>query len=179
MKLAAELASSDTRPWLIWCNLNSESEALAKSIPGAVEVTGSDSDEDKERAMMGFSDGSIRCLVTKPSIAGFGMNWQHCDRMAFIGLSDSYEQFYQAVRRCWRFGQKNEVEAHIVTSEAEGAVLANIKRKEADAKRMADEMVAHMAPISGAIVHGMKRETIDYNPQMPMELPAWLAEEAA
>ena len=93
----------------------------------------------KESRMLGFSSGDVKILVTKPKIAGFGMNWQHCSNIAFVGLSDSYEQYYQAVRRCWRFGQKEEVNCYIITAETEGAVVANIKRKEQDAERMAKE----------------------------------------
>jgi superfamily II DNA or RNA helicase len=151
---AAAIVNATKEPFLIWCNLNSESEMLKAAIPGAVEVKGSDSIEHKEKAMAGFTDGSIRVLVTKPSIAGFGMNWQHCSNMAFVGLSDSYEQFYQAVRRCWRFGQKSTVNVYIVTAETEGAVVANIKRKEADAMKMAEEMVENMHDLNESALHG-------------------------
>lgn len=140
--------------WLIWCNLNSESEAATSFIPGAVEIRGSDSREDKELRMLAFSEGAIRVLVTKPSICGWGMNWQHCSNVVFLGLSDSYEQFYQAVRRCWRFGQKNPVDCYIVTSSNEGAVTENIKRKEKDAARMAKEMVNNMHELNQKEVHG-------------------------
>ena len=113
--------------------------------------------------MAGFSDGSIRVLVTKPSIAGFGMNWQHCADMAFVGLSDSYEQFYQAVRRCWRFGQKKTVNVHVITAETEGAVVANIKRKEKDAMQMAANMVEHMKDLNKQALDGAtQRIKTDY-----------------
>ncbi|OPX93423.1 MAG: DNA adenine methyltransferase YhdJ [Pelotomaculum sp. PtaB.Bin104] len=141
---AARIVTSKNSPWLVWCDLNRESEALRKAIPGAVEVRGSDSPEHKEKSMIGFSVGDIQVLVTKPSIAGHGMNWQHCSDVVFVGLSDSYEQFYQAVRRCWRFGQKNEVNVHIVIAETEGAVRANIERKEKEAMVMMDNIVKHM-----------------------------------
>lgn len=150
----AAIVNATKRPFLVWCNLNSESDALVKAIPDAVEVKGSDSNDAKERAMLGFTDGSIRVLVTKPSIAGFGMNWQHCADMAFVGLSDSYEQFYQAVRRCWRFGQHNTVNVHVITAETEGAVVANIKRKEADAMSMAENMVEHMKDLNAEALRG-------------------------
>jgi superfamily II DNA or RNA helicase len=150
----AAVVNATADPFLVWCNLNDESHMLAKAIPGAVEVSGSDSNEAKERAMLGFSRGEIRVLVTKPSIAGFGMNWQHCNNMAFVGLSDSYEQFYQAVRRCWRFGQTRPVNVYVVTAETEGAVVANIKRKEADAMKMAENMVEHMKDLNSAALHG-------------------------
>lgn len=139
----AEMVNASAEPWVIWCDLNSESSALARLIPDAVEVTGSDDAEHKEGAMLGFSAGDHRVIVTKPSIAGFGMNWQHCPNMAFVGLSDSYEQYYQALRRCWRFGQEREVHAHIIISDQEGNVAANILRKERDAQAMAEGMVAH------------------------------------
>lgn len=150
----AEIVNATDEPFLVWCNLNSESRALADAIPGAVEVTGSDSLETKEAAMQNFTDRVTRVLVTKPSIAGFGMNWQHCRNMAFVGLSDSYEQFYQAVRRCWRFGQEQTVNAYIITADIEGAVVENIKRKEADAERMADGMAEHMKDLNAESLHG-------------------------
>jgi DNA modification methylase len=141
----AELAGNCSDQWLVWCNLNAESEAVTRLIPDAVEVRGSDSPAKKEEALLGFVDGRIRVLVTKPSIAGFGMNLQNCHRVAFLGLSDSYEQYYQAVRRCWRFGQDSPVDVHIVTAATEGAVLKNIQRKEADAETMCEEMVQFVA----------------------------------
>lgn len=161
-KLAAEIANNTNGPCLVWCNLNDESAAAKHLIDGAVEVKGSDKNEHKESAMLGFSDGSVKTLVTKPSIAGFGMNWQHCDTMIFLGLSDSYEQFYQAVRRCWRFGQSKKVTVHVVTAETEGAVVKNIERKETDADRMASEMVKYMADINTDEIHGTTRQTVDY-----------------
>jgi DNA modification methylase/superfamily II DNA or RNA helicase len=142
---AAQLvAEKPDEPWLIWCDLNRESEALKKAIPGAVEVKGSDSPEYKENSLVGFTNGDFNVLVTKPSIAGFGMNWQHCSNVIFVGLSDSYEQFYQAVRRCWRFGQEKEVNAHIVIAETEGKVKENIQRKERDASAMFDNIIENM-----------------------------------
>lgn len=113
--------------------------------------------------MIDFSEGRIRVLVTKPSICGFGMNWQHCADVAFVGLSDSYEQFYQAIRRCWRFGQKHPVNIHIITAETEGAVVANIKRKERDAMDMAAKMVDHMKDINSRALHGApSRDKTEY-----------------
>jgi superfamily II DNA or RNA helicase len=147
--IAAKVNESD-EAWLLWCNLNAESEALAQAIPDAVEVRGSHSADFKERALLDFSAGKTRVMVSKPSIAGFGMNWQHCHNVAFVGLSDSYEQFYQAVRRCWRFGQEQEVNCHIVTAETEGAVVSNIKRKERQSAEMMGEIVKHMNQTKGA-----------------------------
>lgn len=155
-KVAELVAQKPNEPWLIWCNLNSESEAACDLIPGAVEVRGSDSREDKESNMMAFTSGALLKLVTKPSIAGYGMNWQHCNNVVFLGLSDSYEQFYQAIRRCWRFGQKKPVNCYIVTSSQEGAVTENIKRKEKDAAKMAEEMVNNMHELNQQEVRGIR-----------------------
>jgi len=158
----ADIVSKSDGQWLIWCDLNAESEALTAAIPGAVEVKGADSVEHKESSMLGFSNGSVRVLVTKPSIAGHGMNWQKCHNMAFVGLSDSFEQFYQAVRRCYRFGQELPVNVHVITSEKEGAVVANIQRKEADAKRMADNMIEHMHDLNTENIKGTSRDEMAY-----------------
>ena len=137
----AQRVNSDDAQWLIWCDLNAESAYLSDSIPDAVEVRGSDSDEHKEQAMMGFANGDVRVLVTKPSIAGFGMNWQICNHMAFCGLSHSYEQFYQAVRRCWRYGQTQPVEVDVVVSDQETAIVSNVLRKGKASDEMQEQMV--------------------------------------
>jgi len=143
----AQRVNSDDAQWLIWCDLNAESEYLAKSIPDAWEVRGSDSDEYREKAMLGFADGSVRVLVTKPSIAGFGMNWQNCNHMAFCGLSHSYEQFYQAVRRCWRYGQTRPVDVDVVVSDQETAIVSNVVSK----RDASDEMQVQMTKRSARI----------------------------
>ena len=171
--MAAALTPAD-RPFVWWCNLNAESEALTRAIPGAVEVRGSDPEEAKERKLMDFSAGRIRVLVTKPSIAGFGMNWQHCCDTGFVGLSDSFEQVYQATRRFWRFGQTQPVDVHFIAAETEGAVVANLRRKEADAERMAAAMVRHMADLNAEAVRGSARERPDYTPAQAMRLPEWM-----
>ncbi len=138
----AELANNGEQ-WILWCGLNEESDALSK-IPGAVNVQGKDSYEAKRRAILGFCDGSVRVLVTKMRIAGFGMNFQHCHNMAFVGIGDSYEQYYQAIRRCWRFGQKYPVTAHIVISNSERAVVSNVRRKQAESQEMTSQIIAEM-----------------------------------
>ena len=130
--------------WLVWCHLNDESSSLSAAIDGAVEVTGSDTDEHKTQAMMDFQEGRARVLVSKPAIAGFGMNFQSCHQVVFVGLSHSYESFYQAIRRCWRFGQSHEVQAHVVYDWAEGAVVENLRRKELEAGEMVERMVLVM-----------------------------------
>ena len=144
--IAGYVNSSDDS-WLIWCDLNAESEHLSLSIPDAVEVRGSDSSEWKEDAMLGFADGRYRVLVTKPSIAGFGMNWQHCHKIAFCGMSHSYEQFYQAIRRCWRFGQESPVEVHVFVTDLEETIVQNVLRKKDDTEGMRMEMLARTSRI--------------------------------
>ena len=172
---AAEIVSSDPEEqWVIWCDLNDESALLTSLIPGAVEVRGSDKPDDKAKSLRGFADGSVRYLVTKPSIAGFGMNWQNCHNMIFVGLSDSYEAMYQAIRRCYRFGQNDSVHVHIVTSAAEGAVKGNIERKEAQAELMKKNMVQHTKEILEQDIRGTVRIVIPYDPQVDMLIPAWL-----
>jgi DNA modification methylase/superfamily II DNA or RNA helicase len=136
--------TDNDKPCIIWCGLNAESEMVAKAIPDAVEIRGSDSRSAKETRMMDFSSGKIRVLVTKPLISGFGMNWQHCADMIFLGMNHSYEQEYQAVRRSWRFGQKSDVTVSIVVSERNSRVVENVKRKEAAAAVMMDQLVKHM-----------------------------------
>lgn len=175
--MAAQITPCD-RPFVWWCNLNSEAEMLAKLIPGAVNLHGGLKDGDKERILIDFSEGRISHLVTKASLAGFGMNWQHCADTGFVGLNDSFEQFYQAVRRFWRFGQEKPVTCHIIASELEGATVANIKRKETDADRMAAAMVLHMADLSSAAVRGSVRETPNYNPQHPVIIPSFIRKAA-
>jgi DNA modification methylase len=162
VQVAADLATASDESWLIWCDLNAEGDALETLIPGAVQVAGRHDDAFKERAMADFADGRIRVLISKASICGHGMNWQHCPNVAFVGLSDSYEAYYQAVRRCWRFGQTRPVNCHIVTSTLEGAVVANIQRKEEDARHMATEMVDHMKTINAANIRGATRDESAY-----------------
>lgn len=173
VKKAAEIAQSIEGQCLVWCDLNAESEALTAAIPGAVEVEGSDSPEHKKTAMLGFSKGEVKTLVTKPSIAGFGMNWQTCSDMIFVGLSDSYEQYYQAVRRCYRFGQKKPVNVHIVISAKEGCVKENIERKTQDAKKMQDAMIELTKEITRKELQSTKRITTPYNPDKRIKLPIW------
>ncbi len=176
VKLAASITPTD-RPFLWWCNLNSESEMLCRLIPDAVETKGSDPDDVKEKKLIDFIEGRTRVLVTKASVAGFGLNLQHCADTGFVGLNDSFEQFYQAVRRFWRFGQSKPVNCHIIASELEGAVVANIRRKEADADRMAAAMVLHMADLSSEAVRGSVRDIPDYNPTQPIILPSFIEAE--
>jgi len=163
---AAMIANATDKPVLIWCNLNSESETVTKLIPDAVEVSGCMTDEAKAKGLVGFSKGDFRVLVTKPKIGGFGMNWQHCSTVIFLGLNDSWESYYQAVRRCYRFGQKNKVDVHIVTADIEGNVVRNIQRKEADAEKMAAGMVEHMRDINRENIKGTQVNKSDYKTEV-------------
>ncbi len=170
----AAIVNGTTEPFVVWCDLNAESSALAKAIPDAVEVTGSDSPEFKERAMLDFSEGRTRVLVSKTSICGMGMNWQHCRNTAFVGLSDSWESYYQAVRRFYRFGQTKPVNVYIITAETEGAVVANIKRKERQAREMAENMALHMRDSMQQQIRSMVRETSPYEPSAQILIPDFL-----
>lgn len=139
-----ELASRPGQ-WIVWCGLNDEAKAIAADVDGAVNVEGAWQPDAKAEALEAFQDGQVRVLVTKPSIAGFGMNFQNAHQMAFVGLSDSYESYYQSIRRCWRFGQLKPVRAHIVVSELEQQIVSNVQRKEREAERMTARLVEHMA----------------------------------
>ena len=139
--------SEPDEQWIIWCHLNDEADALAAAIPEATEIRGSDTPDRKEHALLGFARGEHRVLITKPSIAGHGMNFQRCARVAFVGLDDSWEAFYQAVRRCHRFGQQRQVHLHIVASASEQQIIDNIQRKERQAKQMMDGMIDEIGKI--------------------------------
>lgn len=170
--LAADITPSD-RPFVWWCNLNAESEMLTKCIPGAVETRGADSDDVKSRKILDFIEGRTRVLISKAGVCGFGLNLQHCHDTGFVGLNDSWEQYYQAVRRFWRFGQMQPVDAHLIAAETEGNVVQNLRRKEADADRMMAAMVRHTSDLSSLAVRGQVRDTPNYNPTQKMELPTW------
>ena len=173
----AELVNQTDDIWLVWCDLNDESDALTKSIDGSVEVRGSHKPSYKENAALDFATGSIKRLVSKSSIFGFGLNFQLCNKMAFVGLSDSFEQMFQAVRRCWRFGQTEPVDVYIITAETEGAVLENIKRKEQDFRNMVDEMVKYTQGILSESIRATERDVTEYEAQRTLIIPEWLRSE--
>lgn len=179
VEACAAMVNADREPWIVWCDLNAEGDALKAAIPGAVEICGSDDPDVKEQRLIDFAAGRIRVLITKPSIAGFGLNWQHCARMAFVGVTDSWEAYYQAVRRCWRFGQNREVAVHIFASDLEGAVINNLQRKERDAKAMADSLSAETHDAVMQEVTGVIRKTNPYSPARTVKTPAWLVSEEA
>ena len=170
---AADLVNGSDEQWIVWCNLNDESSTLKGLIFECSEVKGSDKATHKTEAMLSFSHEKLKCLVTKPSIAGFGMNWQNCHNMIFVGLSDSYEQLYQALRRCYRFGQDKEVNAYIVMSAREGSVRANIERKEQDAQKMRDAMIGLTKEITKKELQKTARISTPYHAQSDMLLPSW------
>ena len=146
---AVELVNAEPHEsWILWCGLNSEADKLAGAIAGAVNVHGSMSPEEKAEHLLAFANGDIRVLVTKPSIAGMGLNFQVAARMAFVGLSDSYEAYYQCIRRCYRYGQTRIVRAHIVLSHIEEQIAANVARKEKQANRIVDGMVRSLRKAS-------------------------------
>lgn len=170
---AAELVNNSDEQWLVWCDLNDESSRLHELISESVEVKGSDKPDHKSESMLAFSDGRIKALVTKPSIAGFGMNWQNCHNMIFTGLSDSYEQYYQAVRRCWRFGQERPVNVYIIISQKEGCVKENIERKQSDFLKMQKEMTELTKEITKKELRSTCRISTPYEPNVKMKLPEW------
>lgn len=143
----AALVNDSDEQWIVWCGLNEESSALEKAIPDAIEVVGSDSPEKKAQALEDFIDGKYRVLISKPKIAGFGMNFQNCHNMAFVGLSDSWEAYYQCIRRCYRFGQLHEVNAHVVLSDVEGVIFDNVMSKEKEAKQMQKRLITSVADL--------------------------------
>ncbi len=175
VKDCASIVNSEaSEPWVVWCDLNAEGDALTKAINGAVQIAGADSHEVKEQRLADFAAGKFRVLVSKPSICGFGLNWQHSARMAFVGVTDSFESYYQAVRRCWRFGQKRDVHIHVFASSAEGAVVANLKRKERDATAMAESLSAETRDAVMQSVTGTTRQTNTYNAAKSVVVPSFL-----
>jgi len=149
--------------WLIWCNLNAEQDALAKAFGDkCVSVQGSTPHDKRLEMEKAWREGDVPVLVSKPEIFGFGLNWQHCNKMAFVGLSDSFEQYFQAVRRCWRFGQDKPVDVYVITAEAEGAVVKNIERKEADFKEMLSGMISATQEITKQNIRQLVRDEAVY-----------------
>lgn len=162
VKACADLVNNNSEQFLVWCDLNAESTALKNAIPDSVEVVGSDSRKYKIDSIKGFLEGRIRVIVSKPSIYGFGMNCQCCWNMVHVGLSDSFEQMYQAERRCWRFGQTHEVNSYVITSYEEGAVVRNIDRKQRDYDRMITGMTKHVTDILKKEIKATAREEEKY-----------------
>jgi superfamily II DNA/RNA helicase len=161
----AALVNNTGEPALVWCHLNEEGDTLENMIPDAVQVSGSDSDERKEDRLEAFADGRARVLITKPKIGAWGLNFQHCNHVTFFP-SHSFEQYYQAVRRCWRFGQKRAVRVDIVTTEGERGVMRNLQRKADQADAMFSRLVAEMN-------NALAIESAN-NMTKKVQVPAWL-----
>lgn len=168
-QMVADMVNNSKKPWIVWCESNDESAMLSKMIPSSVEVKGGDSVELKEKNLNAFSTGEARVIVSKPSICGFGMNWQHCRNMAFASISYSYEKFYQAVRRSWRFGQTKPVHIDVVLADCELPVWRAVESKATDHEAM-------KAYMKKAVFK--KRDSsevkVDYNPTHKATLPSWL-----
>lgn len=177
-RVAACVAAVNAEPneaWVVWGDLNDECDALEAGIDGAIQVAGKDSTEVKEQRLQDFAQGKARVLVSKGSIAGYGLNWQHAARMAFVGVTDSFETYYQCVRRAWRFGQTRPVDVHLFSSSQEGAVAANLKRKERDAKEMAESMSTETHDAVFAEVIGeARRETNAHDARKRVTVPSFL-----
>jgi hypothetical protein len=169
-KIAQIIDAEQGEPWVVWCETNDEADALIDRLPDAVEVRGQHSPDEKEAKLVAFSSGQARIIITKPSIAGFGLNWQHAARQAFIGLSFSYESYYQAVRRSWRFGQTRPVHVHIACADTERAVYEVVTRKAEDHGAMKDAMRKAMRSASVE-----RKAGVSYQPQREATLPAWIA----
>jgi hypothetical protein len=165
-EMAAALVNDTGQPAVVWCHLNDEGDLLEKLIPDAVQVSGRDSDDAKEAKFVAFGRGDTRVLVTKPKIGAWGLNWQHCAHIVTFP-SHSYEQLYQAVRRCWRFGQEREVTVDVVLTEGEMGVQANVQRKADQAERMFSALTAHMRDAL-AINRAVRYEQV-------VEVPSWVA----
>jgi hypothetical protein len=171
------------RPAIVWCDLNDESTTATKILHErfgiddsyeVVEVTGSLPAEMKELRLQKFADGIARTIVSKSEICGFGSNWQHCNQMFFLGINHSYERFFQAVRRCWRFGQTLPVDVHVIVSDRDDSIIANWKRKQTAADKMARGMIEAMAGFTKKAIGSDKRMRDGYHPTKEMEIPEWL-----
>ena len=167
-KIAEIVIGDPNEPWIIWCETDYEADAMRAAYPAAIEVRGSMSADEKERRLIAFSEcGGV--LLTKPSIAGYGLNWQHCARVAFVGLSFSYEQYDQAIRRCWRFGQQRPVHVHVAMADTEEAILRTVMRKAGEHEDMKRHMFGAMARATET--RGVK---LNYNPTETARLPSWI-----
>ena len=170
-QLVADIVNNSNDAWVVWCDLNAENDMLKKLINNSVSVKGSDNEKHKIKSALDFKKNKIKALITKPSMFGFGQNWQNCHNMIFTGLSDSFEQVFQAERRCYRFGQKKDVNVHIVISEAEGNVKKNQDRKEKQFLTMIDELVVFTKKFTLKEIKSISNDTLEYNPQIIMIKP--------
>lgn len=162
--------------WLIWCDYNYEQDKLVELLGDkCVSVQGSTSPAKKIEYERMWREGEVPIMVTKPKCFGYGMNWQHCHNVIFFGMSDSFEQYYQSLRRTWRFGQKHKVNIYIIISSKEGTVKENIERKQQDAEKMQKAMIKLTKDITSKELKQTTRITTEYNPKIEMEIPSWIA----
>jgi hypothetical protein len=168
-KIAELVAREPDEPWLIWCDTDYDADAVRAVMPNINEVRGSMSPDVKEERLNAFTSGRVKTMLTKASIAGYGLNWQHCARMAFMGLSFSYENYYQAIRRCWRFRQTRPVDVHVVCADTEASIWDVVSRKAGDHDAMKAEMSAAMAR-----AHRSSEVLSNYSPNQGARFPAWL-----
>lgn len=159
---AVELVQANDEQWILWCGRNDESTLLRKSIPGSVEIVGSDSPDKKIQAIESFQDSNTKVLITKASIAGFGINLQNCHNMAFVGIGDSFEDYYQCIRRCWRFGQEHPVNVSIVISEVEQEIYANVMKKEKEAQAMSNQLIEQVQSFEQAELGNVRKDSYQY-----------------
>lgn len=172
---AAEIVKAEPdESWLIWVGTNDEADEMQRLLPDAVEVRGSDHPDKKSDALLGFARGDFPTLITKSGIAGFGMNFQRTARMVFVGIGYSYEQYYQSIRRCWRFGQHRPVHAHVVVSNAEHDVIDVVRTKEAQASKLTAGLLKGMVEHTRAEIFQGTSAGDAYEPTMSASLPAWL-----
>lgn len=164
-EMAAKLAKETDDFCVVWCHLNEEGDLLEELIPGSIQVSGKDSDERKEERLVSFAMKKVKVLITKPKIGAWGLNFQHCNRIIYFP-SHSYEQYYQAVRRCWRFGQKRQVHVDLIMTPGFKAVMDNLKRKAGQAERMFENLVREMNNSKG-----IQKENVYTKKE---KLPAWL-----
>lgn len=174
------ICAEPVEQWIVWTGRNDESTAMAEGVadalPGAIvaEVVGADDADYKAEQLAAFASGDVQVLVTKPSIAGAGLNFQTCARMVFVGLGDSYEQYYQAIRRCWRFGQARPVDVHIVVSDAEAVIVQNVRAKESVARATTDGLIAAIAAENRRELYAGTSKGDSYEPTRPLTLPDWI-----
>lgn len=175
VSIASGLVNNSDESWVVWCHLNDEQDMLEDAITdNAVSIRGNDTIEVKKDGLLGFSHDKYKTIVTKPSIAGMGLNWQNSHNMVFVGIDDSFEKFYQAVRRQYRFGQKFPVNVHIIASDDEIAVKDNIQRKQKQHEILSEEMVKYMKGAMEKEIFGASIDKTEYIPQETMQLPSWI-----
>lgn len=170
---AAEIVNDIASPWIIWCDTNDEADELVRLFPEALEVRGSESIKEKERKLSAFSDGKAWIMITKPDIAGYGLNWQHCNNQVFVGVTYSFEKTYQALRRSWRFGQSRDVHAWMISAESEGDIVKVLEVKQAAHSEMQRAMNLAMRE-NGLAQATDRRAARIHKSNTRMEIPSWL-----